>query len=121
MTYVNPDALVSTDWLGEHLNDPTVRVIDCSWHQPVLKRDAVAEFADVHIPGAAYFNIDDIADESSSLPHMIPDTAKFSERVGKLGISNDHQKRFHTHGNEGLRANRMALHKLKRVGQLAQL
>ncbi|MFT5448800.1 MAG: thiosulfate/3-mercaptopyruvate sulfurtransferase [Gammaproteobacteria bacterium] len=90
MTYLNPDALVSTDWLGEHLNDPTVRVIDCSWHQPVFKRDAVAEFADVHIPGAAYFNIDDIADASSSLPHMIPDAAKFSERVGKLGIGNDH-------------------------------
>jgi len=90
MTYVNADALVTTDWLGEHLDDPAVRVVDASWHMPVLKRDAAAEFRDVHIPGANYFDIDDIADETSTLPHMIPGAAKFSQRVGELGISKDH-------------------------------
>jgi thiosulfate/3-mercaptopyruvate sulfurtransferase len=89
MTYVNADALVTTDWLGEHLDDPAVRVVDASWHMPALKRDAAAEFRDVHIPGANYFDIDDIADETSTLPHMIPGAAKFSQRVGALGISND--------------------------------
>jgi thiosulfate/3-mercaptopyruvate sulfurtransferase len=90
MAYVNADALVTTDWLGEHLDDPAVRVVDASWHMPALKRDAAAEFRDVHIPGANYFDIDDIADETSTLPHMIPGAAKFSQRVGELGIANDH-------------------------------
>ena len=53
---------------------------------PTLQRDARAEYAAAHIPGAVYFDIDDIADEQSPLPHMLPDAAKFSSRVRKLGL-----------------------------------
>jgi thiosulfate/3-mercaptopyruvate sulfurtransferase len=90
MSYVNSHALVTTQWLGEHLHDSSLRIIDASWHMPALKRDASAEFLTAHIPRAGFFDIDDIADESSSLPHMIPSAAKFSQRVGDLGIGNDH-------------------------------
>jgi thiosulfate/3-mercaptopyruvate sulfurtransferase len=86
MDYANPDALVSTAWLTEHIDAPDVRLVDASWHMPALERDARAEFADRHIPGAVFFDIDDIADADSDLPHMLPDSAKFASRVRKLGL-----------------------------------
>jgi len=86
MSYAKADALVSTDWLAAHLRAPDLRVVDGSWHMPQLKRDAAAEFRDCHIPGAVYFDIDDIAESDSTLPHMLPDAAKFSAKVRKLGL-----------------------------------
>ena len=80
------EALVSTEWLAEHLGSPDVRVVDATWYLPSQGRDAKAEYAAAHIPGAVYFDIDDIADESSPLPHMLPSPAKFSARVRKLGL-----------------------------------
>src|SRR2546422_9753782 len=85
------DPLVSTDWLAKHLGDGDLRVLDGSWHMPQLKRDARAEFAQAHIPGAAFFDIDAIADHSTSLPHMLPGEREFADAVGVLGIaSGDH-------------------------------
>ena len=89
MDYVNPEALVSTRWLADHLDSPGLRVVDGSWHMPQLKRDARAEFEAGHIPGAVYFDIDRIADRADPLPHMLPDAATFARDVGALGIGND--------------------------------
>ena len=52
MSYARPEALVSTDWLAERLNDADVAVIDASWHMPATGRDPRAEFLAAHIPGA---------------------------------------------------------------------
>jgi thiosulfate/3-mercaptopyruvate sulfurtransferase len=90
MPYVRPEALVGTDWLAERLDDPNIAVIDASWHRPATKRDAAAEFTEAHIPGARFFDIDQIADRSVNLPHMVPDERTFAEQVGALGISNRH-------------------------------
>ncbi len=81
-----PDSLVSTEWLAAHLATPDVKVVDATWFLPTFKRDARAEYAEAHIPGAVYFDIDDIADADSPLPHMLPDPVKFSSRVRKLGL-----------------------------------
>ena len=78
--------LVSTEWLAKHLSAPDVRVVDATYYLPGDRRDAKAEFASEHIPGAVFFDIDDIADESADLPHMLPDPVKFSSRVRKLGL-----------------------------------
>ena len=78
--------LVSTDWLSQHLADPNVVVLDGSFYLPALKRDAEAEFLSGHIPGAGRFDIDAIADHSTSLPHMLPSAAEFAAGVGKLGV-----------------------------------
>jgi thiosulfate/3-mercaptopyruvate sulfurtransferase len=86
MTYARPDALVSTEWLASHLSAPDVRIVDASFYLPAQKRDPKAEFAAQHIPGAVYFDIDDIADSESPLPHMLPSPEKFSSRVRKLGL-----------------------------------
>ena len=77
---------VSTAWLGAHLADPDLRLVDGSWHLPSLKRDARREVAEAHIPGAVFFDIDAIADTSVSLPHMLPSPETFAGAVGRLGI-----------------------------------
>ncbi|MEM7124512.1 MAG: 3-mercaptopyruvate sulfurtransferase [Pseudomonadota bacterium] len=82
----NSDALVSTEWLAQHLTSPDVRVVDGSWYLPTEERDPRAEYAEQHIAGAVFFDIDDIADEKSDLPHMLPSPEKFSSRVRKLGL-----------------------------------
>ena len=86
MDYVNPQSLVSTEWLAEHLEAPDVRVVDASWYLPADNRDPVAEYNEGHIPGAVRFDIDEIADTDSDLPHMMPSPEKFSSRMRKLGI-----------------------------------
>lgn len=86
MPYARPDALVSTDWLAGRLDAPDVRVVDGSFYLPAQKRDPKAEFAQQHIAGAVFFDIDEIADTSSSLPHMLPSAEKFSSKVRRLGL-----------------------------------
>ena len=89
MNYVNPEALVSTEWLAEHLHDPNVVVVDGSWYMPAAKRSGFDEYMQSHIPGAVFFGIDDIADKRTSLPHMLPRPEEFGAAVGALGIGND--------------------------------
>lgn len=86
MAYVNGDALVSTEWLASHLKAPDLRIVDASWYLPFMNRDGKKEYAERHIPGAVYFDIDDIADTDSSLPHMLPSPEKFASRMRRLGI-----------------------------------
>ena len=86
MDYANKDALVSTEWLAAHLSAPDVRIVDGSWYLPTARRDAKAEYAEWHIPGAVFFDIDEIADTSNPLPHMLPSPEKFAARVRKLGL-----------------------------------
>lgn len=80
------DPLVSTEWLGQHLDAPDIRIVDCSWFMPDDGRDARGEYEARHIPRAVFFDIDDVADSASPLPHMLPSTIKFSARVRKLGL-----------------------------------
>jgi len=86
MEYARPDALVSTDWLAARLDAPDLRIVDGSFYLPAQKRDPKREFDNQHIPGAVFFDIDEIADTASSLPHMLPSPEKFSARVRKLGL-----------------------------------
>lgn len=81
--------LVSTDWLAARLDNPDLKILDASWYMPAQARDAQAEYAAAHIPGAMFFDIDRIADTASSLPHMLPLPANFGAAVGALGIGNE--------------------------------
>lgn len=86
MSYNDPQLLVSTDWLAEHIDAPDVRIVDASWYLPSQKRDTRGEYKSEHIPGAVFFDIDEICDTDSDLPHMLPSAEKFSSRVRKLGL-----------------------------------
>lgn len=88
MSYANPDALVTTEWLEQHLNAPDVRIVDASYYLPIQNRDAREEYDSDHIPGAVFFDIDEIADSNNPLPHMLPPPEKFASKVRKLGLGN---------------------------------
>ncbi len=91
MTEDDPKTLVSTDWLAKHLRDPDLRVLDASWYLPAQNRDAKAEYDAAHIPGARFFDIDEISDQRSSLPHMAPPPEKFISRMRAMGVGDGHQ------------------------------
>ncbi|SNR38169.1 3-mercaptopyruvate sulfurtransferase [Puniceibacterium sediminis] len=91
MAQDDPRTLVSTDWLARHLKDPDLRILDASWHLPDAGRDGRAEFNADHIPGARFFDIDDISDSRSDLPHMAPPIEKFMSRLRALGVGDGHQ------------------------------
>lgn len=86
MAYSDTDPLVSSEWLEQHLNAPDVRVVDASWYLPQSGRNAEAEYQQAHIPGAVFFDIDEISDTDSDLPHMLPSPEKFSSRVRRMGL-----------------------------------
>lgn len=81
--------VVDTNWLSQYLDHPNLRILDGSWHLPNEKRDAAAEYAARHIPNAQFFDIDDIADATSNLPHMVPPADQFAKQLGALGIGTD--------------------------------
>lgn len=78
--------LTETDELESELDAPDLVIIDASWHMPDEGKDAYAEYLAEHIPGAVFFDIDEIADSKSNLPHMLPPPEKFSSRMRSMGI-----------------------------------
>ena len=87
MTTEKSRFVVSADWLQNELGAKDLRILDASFYLPAQKRDADAEYASGHIPGAIRFDQDKISDHSTSLPHMVPSPEVFAAAVGALGIS----------------------------------
>jgi thiosulfate/3-mercaptopyruvate sulfurtransferase len=88
MVQVLPTPVVSTAWLAAHLGEPGLVVIDASWYLAAMNRDARAEYAAGHIPGAIYWDLDLLSDPRSALPHMLPEPAWLEREIGALGIRN---------------------------------
>ncbi|MEK9671664.1 MAG: 3-mercaptopyruvate sulfurtransferase [Rhodospirillaceae bacterium] len=86
MSYDNPQALVSTQWVADHMDAPDVRIVDCTYFLPNQNCDAKAEYDAQHLAGAVFFDIDDIKDPDDPLPHMMPPAHIFSAKVRKLGL-----------------------------------
>jgi thiosulfate/3-mercaptopyruvate sulfurtransferase len=82
------DPLVSTDWLAAHLDDPKVRILDATFKLPGVLPLPKDDYLKAHIPGAVFFDVDVVADHSSSLPHMFPSAEQFGRDVGALGVGN---------------------------------
>jgi len=80
------DPLVSTDWLADHLTDDDLVVIDATWFMPGTARDARAEYARRHIPGAVFFGIDEVSDHANPLPHMLAEPKDFAVAARRLGV-----------------------------------
>ena len=91
MALSDPNLLVSTEWLAERLNAPDIRILDGSTYLPGAGKDGHTEYLKSHIPGARFFDIDDISDSHSPLPHMLPPVEKFVSRVRKMGIGDGHR------------------------------
>jgi thiosulfate/3-mercaptopyruvate sulfurtransferase len=86
MPYAHPEALVGSDWLAAHLDDPNVRILDASFKLPGVTPTAREDYERGHIPGAVFFDIDDIAASDTSLPHMIPSADVFTQKMSALGV-----------------------------------
>lgn len=87
----DPKTLVSTEWLHAHLKDPDLRILDGSYYLPQMGRDPRAEYDAAYIPNARFFDIDDVADHGSELPHMVPPVEKFMSRMRAMGVGDGHQ------------------------------
>lgn len=82
-----PTPIVSTAELADRLDDPRLRLLDASWYLPSAGRDARAEFAAAHLPGARFLDLDRASDPASPLPHTLPPAADFAAYVGaELGV-----------------------------------
>jgi len=108
------DQLVNTGWLAQHLDDPAVRIIDATWFMPSSGRNARAEHEAAHIPAAVFFDIDEISDKATTLPHMLPDPASFASAVRKLGLGGNH--RIVAYDNNGMLASARAWWMLRAMG-----
>ena len=80
---------IDADWLEKRLGTPGLSIVDASWYLPAQKRDAKAEYEAGHIPGAIFFDQDEVVDPDSELPHTLPDPATFARHAGSMGISAD--------------------------------
>jgi thiosulfate/3-mercaptopyruvate sulfurtransferase len=83
MTSTSP--LISTEDLAARLGDPSLRIIDGSWH--LDGRDAAADHLAGRIPGAVRFDMEAVSDHSTDLPHMLPTPEAFAATAGALGVS----------------------------------
>jgi thiosulfate/3-mercaptopyruvate sulfurtransferase len=82
------ECIVSTEWLAGQLGAPDLVVFDTTKYLPNEPFDGKAKFREAHIPGARYFDIDEVADPDATLPHMVPTAARFEKLMAKFGVSN---------------------------------
>lgn len=87
MSTALPGALVTTQWVEEHLADPDLKILDCTWHHASTNLDGRTQYRGRHLPGSVHFDIDSVADPANPLPHMLPSAADFSKKMGLLGIA----------------------------------
>jgi len=87
--------VVRTEWLAAELGKPGLIVFDATMYLPNESRNGRAEFERAHIPGARFFDIDEIADPESDLPHMVPSCARFCRLMAELGVSNESRVVFY--------------------------
>ena len=95
------DSLVSTDWLAQHLGEPGLTVVDCSWHMPATGRNGRADYLASHIAGARFLDIDELSDTSNPAPHMLPAAADFGAAMERLGVGRE--QRIIVYDNSPLR------------------
>lgn len=90
--FTQESPLVSAEWLKSHLSAPDVRVIDATWFIPGTSAVSGQQaYAAGHIPGARFFDIEDLSDANSSLPHMLPPPEKFASRMRRIGLGDGHR------------------------------
>ena len=77
-------SLIETDWLAENANH--VKIIDCSWHMPQVKRNGFEEYKIKHIPNSIFFDLDDNSKKETELPHMLVELNDWEKIVSKMGI-----------------------------------
>jgi thiosulfate/3-mercaptopyruvate sulfurtransferase len=86
---MNP--LVTPEWLSTRLRNPDTIILDATLPPVGVKPpiDTHSRYLDEHIPGAIFFDIEELSDHSTQLPHMLPSAEAFSRNMSALGISDN--------------------------------
>lgn len=82
------EPLVSTEWLASQLGQSDLVVFDATMYLPDEAKNGRQEFLVARIPGAFYFDIDEVADPDTALPHMVPSPGRFAKLMGAMGVAN---------------------------------
>ncbi|WP_424811276.1 sulfurtransferase [Roseococcus sp. YIM B11640] len=94
-TYAHPDAIVSTEWLAQHLHDPALRVFDCTTYllyetgtgRPYRVGSGRPDYEAAHIPGSAFLDLQgELSDTSSPFNFTMPAPEDLAARVAAKGI-----------------------------------
>lgn len=80
-------ALIEVAELRRRLGEPGLKVVDATWYLPGDPRSARAGHEEARLPGAVFFDIDEVADAESGLPHMLPSPQVFARAAARLGLS----------------------------------
>jgi thiosulfate/3-mercaptopyruvate sulfurtransferase len=93
MSFARPQYLVETEWLAQHLDDPAVRVLECTVYlhpkpdKGFRAESGRAKWAEGHIPGSGFADlIEDLSDRTSPLMYMMPPAAQFAAAMGRYGV-----------------------------------
>lgn len=108
------DSLVSTAWLAEHLGDVDLLVLDASSHLPAAGRDAAAEFAAGHVPGARFLDLASFKDAASPVPNALPTGDQTAQRLAKLGYRSG--QRIVIYDDSAVKTSARAWFALRRIG-----
>ncbi|WDB27150.1 3-mercaptopyruvate sulfurtransferase [Escherichia albertii] len=91
---------VGADWLAEHIDDPEIQIIDARMAPPGQEdRNVAQEYLHGHIPGAVFFDIEALSDQTSPLPHMLPRPETFAVAMRELGVNQDKHLIVYDEGN----------------------
>jgi thiosulfate/3-mercaptopyruvate sulfurtransferase len=95
MSFTRPQHLVETEWMAQHLEDPAVRLLECTVYlQPAPDmpggfrvESGRAKWAEGHIPGAGFVDLqEELSDRTSKLRFMMPPAGQFAEVMGRAGV-----------------------------------
>ena len=93
MAFARPQYLMETDELAQHLDDPNVRVLECTVYLTPKPEGGFsaesgrAKWTEGHIPGAGFADLTrDLSDRTSTLNYMMPPATQFAEAMGTLGV-----------------------------------
>ncbi len=95
--FQHPDALVSTEWLQDHLNDPELRIFDCTTYleyeegsdRPYRVVSGRADYDKAHIPGSGFLDLQgDFSVASSPFRFTMPAAETFAAAIAARGIGN---------------------------------
>ncbi|PCJ97279.1 MAG: hypothetical protein COA45_10085 [Zetaproteobacteria bacterium] len=86
---IDPEHIDTLKQYVEEDDKKRIIFLDTTFILPTSAENVVDNFNNNHIPSALFFNIKDIADKKSSLPHMLPDKKSFENSLSRLGIENN--------------------------------
>lgn len=92
----HPEWLTDTEALAAALDDPELRILDCTVHlipDPETTyriKSGREDYENAHIPGADFIDLDaELSDRSQKLRFMMPSPEQFAEAMGRHGVGDD--------------------------------